>query len=156
SATRDLLAVFDLNGAPVAGEAFDLSLSATADVVAEGASSALPVSPTGTTPFTGGTKTVAVASLALANPGQPGAGNVLANATRGAMLRGRATAGAAEPVKLTQVTLRPTAASTGNDANATVRLFLDVNQDGALDAGDLLLGTQPGNDVAVTFLNAAG
>lgn len=158
SQTRFYLARVDLPGLAAAGETHALRLQASSDLTGQSVSVGAAVTFQGTFPIQGPDLTAQVTSLVLSSPaGQVSAGNLFPNANQAPVLKVQLAAGALEGVRVTQLVFRPTGASTGNDAAATVRLYRDANGNGTLEpASDELLQTQTGNNTAITFLNAGG
>jgi hypothetical protein len=137
------LAAVDVRPAAMPGSAFSFSLTPTADVSATGAStsSAAEVSGAG---VSGGVKTVATSgagSLSLSlGPNGPPAGQVAAPASGVPVLQVSLAASSLEGVSVSRV--RVGSSGTGDESRGVVaRLYLDVNEDGAISASDLPLGT---------------
>ena len=134
------LVLYELNNSPTAGQTFQLSLAANADLSASGNSSGLPIPPSGA-PLSGGVKTVVQATLGLAAGAQsPTNRSVFRDEQDVAVLQLRLSAGPAEPVEVTSVRVTPN--GTGNSATqiSRVRLYLEGDPaDGVLN-GDQLVG----------------
>ncbi|MGE0707887.1 MAG: FG-GAP-like repeat-containing protein [Planctomycetota bacterium] len=157
--TITFLVVYDLPGTASAGQTFRPRFASTADVTAVGLVSGSPVTYVGGPfPIGGATFTVQSSTLTLSAATQVPAGTIFRNQSGVPMVRWRAAAGALEDVKVTNVTIRPDGATTGNPTQAQVRLFLDANANGTLDVGtDTQLGTtQAGSAASVSFTDATG
>ena len=134
------LVLYELNATPSAGETFQLSLAANADLSAQGNSSGLPIPPTGA-PLSGGLKTLVQASLGLASGAQaPTNRSVFRDEQDVAVLQLRLNAGPAEPVEVTSVRVTPTGSGDSSAQISRVRLYLEGDPaDGVLN-GDQLVG----------------
>jgi hypothetical protein len=141
--TVNLLVTFDLNASP--GDDFTASIASDTHVSAVGATSLTSVTPVGA-PVTGGLKTVAAAG----SPGSLEVRTGAANPTAGTAVPGEMNvvlaqftlrASSLESVNVSSLTL--TGSGTGNEAIdvSGVSLHRDVNRDGALDGGDVPIGT---------------
>ena len=152
------LARVTLPGTASAGQTHALRLQAAADVSAQAASSGAAALVGGTYPVQGPLLTAQSSSLSLSAPTpQTSSESVFPNASELPMLRLRLDAGALEGVRVTQLVLRPTGASSGNDAAASVSLYRDVNNNGTLEVGtDALIQTQSGDDTSVSFSAGGG
>lgn len=132
------LLTYDLSALPTPGQTFRASVALAAHVTAGGSLSG-NVAPNGL-PLTGATHGIGGAITLSLGPGNPLGGSIPATAAGVVMAQLRLTA-ALEPITVSSIIL--TASGTGNDLTAIsgVRLWVDADQDGVLDAvGDLPLG----------------
>jgi hypothetical protein len=137
------LVVYNLNGSASNGETFIASLAANSDVSATGASTSLGITPTGTAPYTGGTKTISTTGSLTVSAGtyNPGARSEANNATNVEVMQLKLQVGNVEAVQVTSITFtasgtaddRSTAAGGDMGANG-VRLYKDNNNNGRYDS----------------------
>ncbi|MBD3246340.1 MAG: DUF11 domain-containing protein [Candidatus Omnitrophica bacterium] len=158
--TRTVIITYNFNGTAPNGETFQATLDAPADVAVRGLSSDLYVTPDGAFPFTGGTKTISdtpSGRLYLSKGEQnPPRSNVRADQTGVVMMQFNLRADDAEDINLQQIVV--THQGSGTTAGiANVEVYHDVNSDGELDGGDVLIGennTWAGDENTVSFAPA--
>ena len=142
--TENWLLVYNLGGTASNNETFSVQLASGADVSAEGVSSSNPITPTGT-PVSGCTVTMSsTGSLTLSvGANNPGASSEANDAHDVAMLQLACSASSAEDITVTALTF--TGSGTGHERRDLERpgvfLYEDVNHDGLLDGGDVLVNS---------------
>lgn len=154
--TRTWLLTYDFSALPQGGETFAARLLDATTVVARGASSSAAITPTGTFPVAGGTRTLLGGlSVALA-PDSPAAGRAQPSADDVAIM---GLILAAQGERFDVASVRVSAAGSLDDGPAirTVELWRDLGPTGVRDAADVLLGaaTFPGDDGLATLTLAA-
>lgn len=156
--TGFVLARVTLPGTATVGQTHAIRLQAASDLTAQGLATAAAASVAGGFPFQGPDLTAQATSLTLSGPvPQSPSESLFPNASGVRMLRVQLDAGALEAVRVTQLVVRPTGASTGDDTAASVLLYLDQNTNGTVEVGtDTLIQTQPGANASVTFAAGGG
>jgi len=132
--TEDWLLCYDFTA--TANGTFTASIEdVTTDVVAQ--IGGTPITPQGTSPITGATITIQPGDLTVSpGPNMPASRTAFPGATDEPILQVTLTAGASTDATVQTITF--TASGSGDDANHVdaVRLYLDANEDGQVDAGD--------------------
>jgi N-acetylneuraminic acid mutarotase len=138
-ATVTLLLAYDLAGTALSGQTFDLRLASNASVTAEGVTSAAPAT-VGGAPVQGGSKSIKGASLTLATGlANPGATSELPTDADVPMLQLKLSASAADAVRVTAVTLNVAGSLDDSTGISQVRIYRDVDANGAVTGTDVLI-----------------
>ncbi|MCO5171960.1 MAG: VCBS repeat-containing protein [Planctomycetes bacterium] len=157
AATEFWLVTYDIAPAAEGADTFSARPSGAADVTVSGASSALSVTPTVST-APGGTITVTGSLACDVGTAPPPAQLPLSNAADVPMVQVQLAAGPGEAVRVTSITVEPSGTAHDGLAVQAVQLWRDVNADGVVDGGDVLLATGafPGDDQPLSFSDPAG
>ncbi len=132
------LLVYDFNGSAIEAETFQSRVLRPVDILAEGATSALPTNNSGL-PVTGGLKTITnVGNLTVdVGDNNPPASSIAADASNVVMLQFKLSASAAEAIEVNSVTFN--AQGTGHDVSDisanSIRMYQDANNNGVFDSG---------------------
>ncbi len=141
STTERYLAVYDFNGTAVLDNTFRCTIASNRHLDIVGVDSLVPFGAQGSYPIAGGTMTVADRGTLAVDEGgnNPSAGKVLKDDPAAVMMQVEFQPDVIEDITVNTITL--THSGTGDPATAlnTVSLYRDVNDDGLLDAGDVLL-----------------
>jgi len=153
--SRDVLLVLDFGNTASEGQTFTSSLPTNGDLVAQGLTSGLAITPTGA-PLTGSTITTREGSLTVAAGTPPPAQSVFNNASGVSALHLSLQAGSNDGIRVTALTLR--ASGSADDTGLQVDLYRDTNGNGTLEGGEPLLQSQTvaGDDGTATFGFGAG
>ncbi len=142
--SEDWIVVYDYDGSQTAPpDNFQTTLTNNTDITATGGSSSLSITPSGA-PVAGGLSTVsAIGTLVLsAGSNNPLATTISSDASNISMLQLNMSAGSTEDVNISAITFTTTGSGDESADLDSVRLFQDVNGNGAYDLGiDLQIGS---------------
>lgn len=149
-----LLVVYDFTGAALDGQTFRVDLPASSGLTVFGVTSGNPIAASGTPLTAGATLTITRATLALGAGPLNGSRSAGPSATGVPVLQLTLSAGTAEPVSISSLGVQSSGSGHEPTGIAAVRLAVDANGNGTLDAGDTVLSgplTYAADDGKVVF-----